>query len=54
MFYQILFSPQAKRSAVISNKHGIFELPQELLNDLRLGILENLKMSGKFQNLTER
>ena len=54
MFYQILLSPQVKRSAVISNKHGIYELPQELLNNLRLRILENLQMSGKFQNFTER
>ena len=31
-FYQIYFSPQAKRCAIISYKHGIYELP----NDLRL------------------
>ena len=37
MFYQILFSPQVKRSAIISNKHGIYELP----NDVRLMTLEN-------------
>ena len=37
MFYQIFLSPQVKRSAIISNKHGIYELPHELLNDLRLG-----------------
>ena len=37
MFYQILFSPQVKRSAIISNKHGIYELP----NDVRLMTLGN-------------
>ena len=37
IFYQISLSPQAKRSAIISNKHGIYELP----NDLRLRILGN-------------
>ena len=32
---QIFFSPQVKRSVVISNKHGIYELPFELPHDLR-------------------
>ena len=41
MFHQIFLSPQVKRSAVISNKYGIHELPHELPNDLRLNILEN-------------
>ena len=27
--YQILFSPQVKRSVIISNKHGIYQLPHE-------------------------
>ena len=40
MFYQ-LFSPQVKRRVIISNKHGIYELPHELPNDLRLKILQN-------------
>ena len=39
MFYQIFLSPQVKRCATITNKHGIFELPHELANDLRLRIL---------------
>ena len=34
--YQNFFSPQVKRSVIISNKHGIYKLPHELLNDLRL------------------
>ena len=36
MFYQIFLSPQVKRWAIITYKHGIYELPQELQNDLRL------------------
>ena len=35
MFYQNVFSPQVKRIVIISNKHGIYELPHELPNDLR-------------------
>ena len=40
MFYQIPFSPQVKRCASITYKHGIYELPHELPNDLRLRIFE--------------
>ena len=36
IFYQIFFSPQVKRTMIISNKYGIYELPDELLNNLRL------------------
>ena len=36
MFYQIFLSPQVKRSTIISYKQGKYELPHELLNDLRL------------------
>ena len=39
MFYEIFLSPQVKRIMIISNKHGIYEFPHELPNDLRLGIL---------------
>ena len=35
ILYQIFFSPQVKRSVIISNEHGIYELPDELPNDLR-------------------
>ena len=40
MFYQIFLSPQVKRCAIVTYKHGIYELPHELPNDLRLRILE--------------
>ena len=38
MFYQIFHSPQVKRWAIITYKHGIYELPHELPNDLRFRI----------------
>ena len=41
MFYQIFLLPQVKRSLIISNKTGIYELPHELPNDLTLRILGN-------------
>ena len=41
MFYQIFFSPQVERYAIITYKHGICELSHELQNDFRLKILEN-------------
>ena len=51
MFYQIFFSPQVKRSPIISNKQGIYELPHELKNDIKLRILGNKEISEKSQNL---
>ena len=38
MFYQIFLSPQAKRCAIITYKHGIYELSHKLPNDLRLSL----------------
>ena len=35
MFYQSLRSPQVKGWAIITYKHGIYELPHELPNDLK-------------------
>ena len=34
MFYQIFLSPQVKRGVIITFKHGLYELPHELLSDL--------------------
>ena len=34
MIEQIFPSSQVKRSVIISNKYGIYELPNELPNDL--------------------
>ena len=41
MFYQTFLSPQLKRCAIITYKHGMYELPHKLLNDLKLRILGN-------------
>ena len=46
MFYQIFLSPQVKRCTIITYKYGIYELPDELPNDLRLRIFGNWKISG--------
>ena len=32
---QIFFPPLVERSMIISDKHGIYELPHELPNDLK-------------------
>ena len=36
MFEQIFLSPQMKWRMIMSNKHGIYQLPDELPNNLRL------------------
>ena len=41
MFYPIFLSSQVKRWVIITYEHGIYELPHELPNDLRLRILGN-------------
>ena len=43
MFCQIFHSPQMKRCAIITYKHGIYELP----NDLRLRKLGNISKVSK-------
>ena len=50
MFSQIFSLPRLKRSVIISNKHGIYELPHELPNNLRFRILENQEVPGKLRN----
>ena len=52
MFYQIFLLLQVKRCAIITYKHGIFEFPHELLNDLRLKILVN-GILRKYLNLMD-
>ena len=34
MFYRIFLSPQVKRCAIITYKHGIYKLPHENLRKL--------------------
>ena len=41
MFYQVFFPSQMKRCAIITYKHGIYELSHELPNELKLRILGN-------------
>ena len=41
MFYQIFLQPQVKQSMIIGNKHGIYMLPHDLPNDLKLAIVGN-------------
>ena len=53
MFYQIFRPPQVKRSPIINNKKGVYELPHELPNDLILRILGNKEKSGESSNLLE-
>ena len=48
MFYQIFLSPQVEWCVIVTYKHGIYELPYELRNHLRLRILRNQEISGKF------
>ena len=49
MFYQIFLSSQFKQCAIITYKHGIYELP----NDWRFRILRNYEILGKCLNLIE-
>ena len=51
MFYQIFLSPQVKRCAIITYKHGICELSHELPNNLRVRILGNNEISNKVSKL---
>ena len=51
MFYQIFLSTQVKRWAIITYKHGIYELPHELPNDLRLRKLGNIKKVSKLDRM---
>ena len=42
-----------KQSVIISNKHGIYEFPDELPNGLRLRNFGNQEIPEKSQNLME-
>ena len=51
MFYQIFLSPQVKRRAIITYKHGIYKLPHELPNDLRLKKIGNIRKVSKLHRV---
>ena len=58
ILYQTFLSLQVKRSVIISNRHGIYELPKggsecPHKKKKRLRILGNYERSGKSQNLIE-
>ena len=41
VFYEFFYSPQVKRSVIISHKHGICNLLYKLKNKVRFSILGN-------------
>ena len=47
MFEQIFLSPQVKRCAIITYKHGMCKLPHELPNNLRVRKSGNIKKVSK-------
>ena len=51
MFYQIFLSPQMKRGAIITYKHGMYELPDEFANDLRLRKIGNIRKVSKLHRM---
>ena len=51
MFYQIFPTPQVNRWAIITYKHGIYELPHDLLNDLRFRKLGNIRKVSKIHRM---
>ena len=51
MFYQIFLSSQVKRCAIITYQHGIYELPHELPNNVRLRKLGNIKKVSKLHRI---
>ena len=53
MFYQIFLSVQVKRWASFTYKHGIYKLPHELLNKVRLWIFGDYEKSEKCLNFIE-
>ena len=48
MFYEIFYSPQVKGCAFITYKHGIYDLPHELPNDVRPRKLGNTRKVSNF------
>ena len=52
-FYQTFLSSQVKQIVIISNKHGVYELPHEFPNDLRPRILGNQEILIRSQIFTE-
>ena len=53
MFYQIFPSPQVKRWTIITWKHGIYELPHDFPNHLRLFKTEDLRKLGNKRKVSK-
>ena len=49
MFYQIFLSPQVKRCAIITYKHGIYELQSDLRQNFRK--LGNIRKESKLHKM---
>ena len=43
MFYKIFLSPQVKQWAIITYKHGAYELSHDSPHDLKLTTLQHMK-----------
>ena len=53
MFYQFFLSPQVKRCAIITYKHGICELLTSCRKTYDFSKLGNQEISGSYLNFTE-
>ena len=51
MFCQTFFSPQVTGCVIITYKHGMYELPHELLNHLRLRKLGTFRKVFKLHGM---
>ena len=54
MFYQIFLSPQVKRCAIVTYKHGIYDLAHELPIDFRLKTWELANLSSRFDEFLQK
>ena len=48
MFYQIFFSPQMKRCAIITYKHGMYRLLNDSPNNLRMDLRKIENITNKY------
>ena len=53
MFKKIFVAPQVKGGVIVSNKDGIYELPQNVLRNLKQDFrkLENIRKISKFYRI---
>ena len=53
MSYQIFHATQVKRYAIITDQHGIYELPHELPKDFRLRKLVNVRRVSELHKVID-